>query len=99
MFAASKVPMIAVFALVDRERIRRQAVLGLGEARAHLGRLLVGEADLMRIAHPAFLRLVGLKNIICHAQNPPSETAGAAPLAYVQSRSAMSCDSCAHNYR
>lgn len=99
MFAAGKVPMIAVLALVDRERIRRQAMLGLGKARAHLGRLLVGEADFMRIAHPAFFRLVGLKIIICHAQNLPSGTAGAAPLAYVQSHSAMSCDSCAHNYR
>lgn len=47
MFAAGKVPMIAVFALVDRERIRRQTVFSLGEARAHLGRLLVGKANLV----------------------------------------------------
>ena len=71
MFATGKMPMIAVLALVDRERIRRQTVLSLGEARAHLGRLLVGETDLVRIAHPAFLWLVGLKIIICHAQNLP----------------------------
>ena len=58
--------MVAIFALIYAKRARLQAVFKLRQARTLLGGVFVWVADLMRIAHPAFLWLVWLIVLFLH---------------------------------
>ena len=55
-----EMPVIAVFAFVGCESIRRQFMLEFRQASAHLSGFFVWIADLVSITDPAFLWLVWL---------------------------------------